>query len=219
MHYFSKKKQALIFALLLSCNLFAKKAKELIELFPQEEKKASRIVQPKIETAPAKTALQKKAPDYFQVPVVHQEQHKKNTAAAIPVIQCTDQKSVAKKTSRTIELCNDITETMITYQYLGARVPSKFSISFNDEPTITLNNKKIQTSQKSPMLIINQDDIVHVTFHYQFDYLGIPYRTGGKKVTYKIPSSVEKITTQFSWHKPEKIIIKEAELIAFHDIS
>ncbi len=152
------------------------------------------------------------------MPVEHKETAKKTVStqkkdSVIPVTYLDK-----KEQPRKIHIAHDITESMITYHYLGARVPSKFWISYNDnEPVITLHNKKIQTKQEQPHLLI-QENLVHATVYYQFDVGGLVYRKGGKKVTYKIPESVEKITTQFSWHKPEKIIIKEAELITFHDI-
>ncbi len=226
--------------------LCAKKAKELIEL-SEEIKKPKKIVSPKLiqktqqspqkinqknSLANSKQETQvsivknevKKANDYFNVPVEHKNAAPKTIAvpkkdSAIQVTYLDNQKKeTIKDHARKIEIAHDINESMITYHYLGARVPSKFWISYNDsEPLLTLHDKKIQTKQKEPHLFI-KENLIQATVYYQFDVGGLIYRKGGKKVTYKIPESVQKITTQFSWHKPEKIIIKEAELITFQDI-
>ena len=214
--------------------LQAKNAKELIELFeePIEKNKvcsAKKILNPKLvqntQTLDASLTKHesKKASDYFQVPVEQKDVGKKTSTsqkkdAAIPVTNLDRPKITSKKQPKKIFVNNEITENMITYHYLGARVPTKLTVSFNDaEPIIVLHNKKIETTHNSPFTLM-PGNIFKAKIYYQFDVGGLIYRKGTKEVTYKINTPVEKITTQFSWHKPEKIIIKEAELIAFMDV-
>ena len=213
-----------------------KKAKELIEL-SEETQKPKKIVSPQpiqqtqqlrqkntlantqqeTQTNIVKNEV-KKASDYFKVPVEHKNAAPKTIDAPKKIMQFKmTYLDNQKKQPQKIFVKNEITENMITYHYLGARVPTKLTISFNDEePIIVLQNKKMETMHNTPFSLM-PGNMFKAKVYYQFDVGGLIYRKG-RKLTYKMNTPVEKITTQFSWHKPEKIIIKEAELITFYDI-
>jgi len=227
------KKQYIILLFSITCffGSTAKKAKELIELSelpkkseqkelfsPQKiqvTKNQQQIVVPKETTAPVATKNEsKKTGDYFKVPVVHKERsEQKDSTIKVTYLDDT-KKEVQKKQPRHLEIANEITEDMITYHYLGARVPSKLSISFNDKPTMSLQNKQLKMPKEYSTLVVNEEDIVCVTLDYEFGF----YRKGCKKVEYRIPPTLQQLKTTFDWKKPEKVIIEKAELIAIRDI-
>ena len=218
-------KKLKIFTVLLlflsAFSLHCKKAKELIEVTEKKEKSNK----PHKNTVVAQSNAQQKstpskASECIKVPVVvAQNDPKKISEKPDPSIKVThlDAKKEEKKSPRTIDVCNGITKNMITYHYLGERVPTQFSVSFNNHPVIKLQDEKICTLDTSS-IAMNQDDTLQVTFSYQFDVKGIVYHKGTKEITYKVPTNLKEITPTFDWKKPEKVIIAQAELVTFRDI-
>lgn len=201
----------------------AKKVKELIELADLPEKK---IISAKPCKQASSTVAQhiqhkeKKASDYFNVPVTKKDSEPKKilaqkTSSIIPVTYVNEPKKEVQKITRKIPIKNDITENTIIYHYFGARTPSEFSISFNDQQTILLQEKQLHMPQT--FLHLEECDEITYTFNYKFSIAGY-VRQGGKKGRYRIPSNLAHIQTKFDWNKPHKVIIEGAELIAFHDL-
>jgi hypothetical protein len=199
-------------------SLHCKKAKELIEVTEKNNKQHKNTVVAQAnaqqKSTPSKTS------ECIKIPVVvAQNDPKKTSEKSDPSIKVThlDAKKEEKKSPRMIDVCNGITKNMITYHYLGERVPTQFSVSFNNHPVIKLQDEKICTLDTSS-IVMNQDDTLQVTFSYQFDVKGIVYHKGTKEITYKVPANLKEITPTFDWKKPEKVIIAQAELVTFRDI-
>jgi hypothetical protein len=112
---------------------------------------------------------------------------------------------------RVVMVSNEITEDMITYKkhWSGHHSPSKF--------VVTVNDQEIKKGIATPIKVKN--DTLAVSYNYEFTALGKVYRTGGKKLEYKVPKEVKKLTSTFSWDTPSNLVLDSCQLIASYDIS
>ena len=217
---------------LITLSLHGKKAKELIEISekshsaksPTIKKHEISLIKSPEKKVLAQADLQKESAktktECAKIPVVVQNDANKTPEKSDASIKVTylDEKKEEKKSPRTIAVCNGITKNMITYHYLGERVPTQFSVSFNNHPAIKLHDEEICTMHDASTIVMDHDDTLQVSFSYQFDYAGIVYHKGTKEITYKVPANLKQITPTFDWKKPEKVIIAQAELVTFHDV-
>jgi hypothetical protein len=114
--------------------------------------------------------------------------------------------------ARTITISNEITDDMLTYKkhWSGHHSPSKF--------VMTINDQEVRKGE-STAIKLTGDDVVKVSFNYEFRALGRVQRTGGRVLEFKIPQEVEKITSTFSWDAPSNIVLDKGQLVASQEIS
>lgn len=112
---------------------------------------------------------------------------------------------------RTIIISNNITQDMITYKkhWTGNYTPSTFTVKVNDQ--------ELKNDEATAVTV--KDDTVQLTFNYEFKVFGKVQRAGARKVAFRVPKEVEKVTSTFSWDAPSNIIVDKGELISCQDIT
>ncbi len=110
---------------------------------------------------------------------------------------------------RTIAISNAITDDMITY---------KKHWSGNHKPNFTMkvNNQEIKNGTTADVIVT--DDKLDVSFNYEFTVCKKTYRAGGKKLHYKVPQNVNKVTSTFSWDVNSNVVIDNAELLSSYEV-
>jgi hypothetical protein len=116
-----------------------------------------------------------------------------------------------ESTERTVTICNQITDDMLTYKkhWSGHHSPSKFVVCINDQ--------ELKKGTMMPVKI--KDDKLEITYSYEFRALGRVQRKGGKRIEFKVPKEVEKVCSTFSWDDHESFVLDKAQLVASYDIS
>lgn len=143
------------------------------------------------------------------------EQSKKPQSIAKEVEKAKSEIKVSPKkesAERTITISNEITDEMLTYKkhWSGHHSPSQFVVSINDQ----------EIKKGAPTTIkVKDDDTINVSFNYEFRALGRVQRSGGRKLQFKVPKEVEKVTSTFSWDAPSNVVLDKAQLISSTDIS
>lgn len=111
---------------------------------------------------------------------------------------------------RTIAVANAITDDMITYKkhWSGNHTPSTF--------VMKVNNQEVKNGTTTDVIV--KDDKLDVSFNYEFTVCKKAYRVGGKKLHYKVPQNVNKVTSTFSWDVNSNLVIDNAELLSSYEV-
>ena len=150
-----------------------------VKSLPQVKQPVSRRKSPA-----KKVDLPKKSCDEKQLVVAQSPQ------VLLPKLDAASEKNVPSS-ERIVTVCNKITKDMTTYKrhWTGSYTPSKFILSVNDQEVKQGSHEKIKI----------KDNTLKVRYDFVFSVGGVPYRSGGKVVEFKVPDDVEAIEPTFSW--------------------
>ncbi len=105
----------------------------------------------------------------------------------------------AKKTTHKITVCNKLNKDMVTYKkhWSGNHTP-QWNLKINGKKVIS--NETVEVELKNNKLVIE--------FYFEFYALGRLHRKGTAVAEFALDPTTKDIAIEFSWDKPERLIVK-----------